>query len=551
MPVALYCEPDAYLVEDRQMVGRRAVGTAFLRAAVQGRGNDPFIVYGGSKQGAEKIANAVKGIDSNAPAQWIPSGRMDMLERVGTMFRPDPALGANARLRLRRGVTSYSLCGITHTLSSARAQEVITGYANEPLMPWDAVICTSTAALGIVQSLVETTLDYHRWRWGADRLPPMPQFPVIPLGVHAHDFNGTASARQAARTNLGLAEDEIAILFAGRLSYSTKAHPYPMYHALSRVTEQTGRRLVLVQAGQFFAEASESAIRKAADLFCPGVRQLYVDGADARNYAAAFQGADLFMSLSENIQETFGITPVEAMASGIPVIVTDWNGYRDTVRDGIDGFRIATWAPQAGSGGDLAQRLEIGELYEMHCARTAGSVALDMRQLIDRLTALVVDSDLRRTMGAAGRKHVQQSYDWSVIYRQYQHLWAELGDRRKRAAADGSATTTKASPPSSHPSHSDVYRVFSHYPTNPITPDTIVRMVPGADADECTRMANEPTFQHLRLPLEQAIRLLPELLQPKPLSALAEATEIEMTALILLVGQLAKMNIVALETAAG
>ena len=36
------------------------------------------------------------------------------------------------------------------------------------------------------------------------------------------------------------------------------------------------------------------------------------------------------------------VLPVEAMASGLPVIVSDWDGYKETVRDGVDGFRIPT-----------------------------------------------------------------------------------------------------------------------------------------------------------------------------------------------------------------
>jgi glycosyltransferase involved in cell wall biosynthesis len=33
------------------------------------------------------------------------------------------------------------------------------------------------------------------------------------------------------------------------------------------------------------------------------------------------------------------------MAAGIPVVVSDWDGYKDTVRDGVDGFRIPTFKP--------------------------------------------------------------------------------------------------------------------------------------------------------------------------------------------------------------
>lgn len=546
MPTALLCEPDAYLVEDRLLLGRRAVGSAMLRAAVHERGADPIILYGGHRQAAAKIADAVKAIDPAADTQWIPTERTDLLQRVGTMFRPDPAIAPSARLRLRRGTTSYSLCGITHTLSSIQAQELITGYVNEPLMPWDALICTSTAALGIVRSLLDAALDYHRWRWGDTRPPPLPQFPVIPLGIHSSDFGTTDAGRQAARAALGLAEDEIAILFAGRLSLSTKAHPYPMYRALDIVAKRTGRKLVLIEAGQFFNDAVQASMRGAADSFCPNIRRLHVNGADPARYADAFRGADLFMSLADNVQETFGITPIEAMASGLPVIVTDWNGYRDTVREGIDGFRITSWGPPAGVGADLAARMEAGEIYEVYCARTAGAVSLDMAQLAERLEALVINPDLRKTMGSAGQARARSDYDWSVVYRQYQALWTELGDHRKHAVADSGQALSSNPTPTAHPTHEDPYRIFGHYPTETITLETIIHPVAGADPDRCATLAREQSFQHIQLPMEAALRVLAALDAPLSVGTLAAPLTLDRTALIRLVAQMAKMELLSL-----
>ena len=60
------------------------------------------------------------------------------------------------------------------------------------------------------------------------------------------------------------------------------------------------------------------------------------------------------ISLSDNIQETFGITPLEGMASKLPVIVSDWDGYKSTVRNDIDGYRVKTYALKPGLGEDLA-----------------------------------------------------------------------------------------------------------------------------------------------------------------------------------------------------
>ena len=71
--------------------------------------------------------------------------------------------------------------------------------------------------------------------------------------------------------------------------------------------------------------------------------------------------ADIFLSLVDNHQETFGLSPVEAMAAGVPVVVSDWDGYRYTVQNGVEGFRIPTLAPSHSSqGAELALQHDHG-----------------------------------------------------------------------------------------------------------------------------------------------------------------------------------------------
>ena len=50
--------------------------------------------------------------------------------------------------------------------------------------------------------------------------------------------------------------------------------------------------------------------------------------------------ADVFCSPADNLQETFGISVLEAMASRLPVIASDWNGYRDLVQHGQTGWIV-------------------------------------------------------------------------------------------------------------------------------------------------------------------------------------------------------------------
>ena len=53
------------------------------------------------------------------------------------------------------------------------------------------------------------------------------------------------------------------------------------------------------------------------------------DAAKARFLA----GARVLVNLSATVEESFGKAPVEAMGLGVPVLATDWNGFRETVGD--------------------------------------------------------------------------------------------------------------------------------------------------------------------------------------------------------------------------
>ena len=103
-------------------------------------------------------------------------------------------------------------------------------------------------------------------------------------------------------------------------------------------------------------------------------------------------------------------------AAGLPVVVSDWDGYRDTVRDGIDGWRIPTLMPQAGLAGDLALRhaLEI-DTYDQYCGLTCSLIAVDVEATTKAFVNLFTSPDLRRQMGQAGQSRARQVYDWASI----------------------------------------------------------------------------------------------------------------------------------------
>lgn len=546
MSAAIYFVPDAYILEGHQIMGRRMAGAAFLRAAVEGRGGEPVTAYTSNAVTADLFVKAVQEIDPGAITKWLPMGRHDLLAQMGTLYRPDPSIGEDARLRLRSDPRCYSLCGITHTLLASRIIDGISGFIFEPIMPWDALICTSQVARDVVESTLSDALDYLRWRSGADVSPPLPQLPIIPLGVHSRDWAISETGRIAARKALSISDSEVVILFAGRLSFAAKAHPFQMYAALQAVAEKSGQPITLLLAGQFFNERIEQEFIADAKRHCPRVRYLHVDGAGGDAYKGAFAAADIFVSLADNMQETFGITPLEAMAAGLPVVVSDWNGYRDTVRNGIDGFRIPTWAPGAGSGVDIGHSYEVTDNYDAYSSRTSTTVSVDMALLTARLDMLVRDPSVRRQMGAAGRARVISDFDWGVIYRRYDELWTELGAMRKQASAKDELAAFISRPPKVHPAHADPYHRFSSYPSHPIGPDTIVRAAPRGSLSAYEALVAQPMFSFWQMRPDVAGSIIEAAGNPVSVEALAAQLGRTVVAIAELVARLAKMNLVIL-----
>jgi glycosyltransferase involved in cell wall biosynthesis len=542
---AILFEPDGYMTNGPKLMGRQAAGDGFLRAAVKHHGGEPLIAYTSKARSAEIFRDRVAELDPQAQIRWLHGRAPERLEAFGVLYRADHALGVTARTRLRVGLDRFAICGVTHTLASAGAMDIITDYAVAPLAPWDALVCTSEAAIGVVETALEAQEDYLRWRLGASgRVRPL--LHKIPLGVHGEDFEVADGERAAARAAIGLAGDEVALLFAGRLSFNGKAHPFAMYAAAQAVAQTTSRKLALVHAGQFFTASIERAFREAVAALCPDVRCLFLDGKDPTLYARSWRAADVFVSLSDSIQETFGITPVEAMAAGLPVLVTDWNGYKDTVRDGVDGFRIATWQPAPGTGEGVARDFEVGALdYDAFLARTSLSVAVDMRRLEACLTDLVTSADLRRRMGGAGRARVRELFDWRVIFPQYQALWAEQDARRRRGRNEHPALFAGA--PAAAPSRPDPFTAFGHYPTAHVGPDTQVRLRPGAAPSRYGELTSLIVLSFFRIAPEIAQKVMQAVAAgPRSVEQIAAGTNLGLASACEVVARLAKIDLVEL-----
>jgi len=521
---AIGFEPDGYSISGDRLMGRQAAGHAFLRAAVTAASGRTLGAYTPHRSSAQTFAHMVRQLDAAVAVQWIPSARLDLLARQELLYLPGPGLDESARLRLRAGPAAYSICGVTHTTASHRAMDAIRQLAQAPVMPWDALICTSTSVLNTVRTVLAREQDYLQWRFGHKLSLTLPQLPVIPLGVHVDDFVRDDAARAAARAELGLAPDEVAVLFVGRLSFHAKAHPHAMYQGLQRAAEQSGKRLVLIQCGWFANEAIEKAFKDGAVQVCPDVRALFANGKDEASRRRAWAAADVFISLSDNIQETFGLTPIEAMAAGLPVVVSDWDGYKDTVRDGEDGYRIPTRMPAAGYGEALALAHESGlDNYDQYCGLACQAVAMDQAVLVERLVALIESPALRQRLGQQARQRAREVFDWSVIWARYEALWAELSAMRAQAQQSPRWEAALRGAPKADAARLDPFEAFASYPTAHLDAHSRVAWAPGQSAAQVEALLKTGLFSYLlqRPPLVAALNRVMSALADTPVAVQA------------------------------
>jgi glycosyltransferase involved in cell wall biosynthesis len=469
---ALHFVPDDYSVGGQKPMGRHAAGAALLRAVARSGELSTVGCFASSEADAGACERALREHGYRGEVEWVSQGRPQQLERFGTLYHPAPGIERLAWRRLSLGERRYSLCGVTHATASHAAMSAVSNLLVAPLRSWDAVICTSRVVRDSVREVLERQADYLRARLGAQRFE-LPQLPLIPPGVHCRDFDADDEQRLAARSQLGFEQGDVAFLFLGRLSFHAKAHPQQMLSALERA-DKGGRKVQLILCGWFASESIGKAFREAAATLAPSVRLTVLDGRAPDNRTMAWAAADVFTSLADNVQESFGLTPLEAMASGLPCVVSDWNGYRDTVREGVDGYRIPTVMPGAGAGLDLAQRYDDGvDSYDQYCGHTSQAVALDGAQLVQAYERLIQDANLRRQLGENGRRRVREAFDWEVVFGRYRALWSELDERRR---ADALAPAL----PQAVPDRLDPFAVFATYPSAQLTPESMVELAPDA-----------------------------------------------------------------------
>jgi glycosyltransferase involved in cell wall biosynthesis len=513
MTACIYYHPEGYTTSGPKLMGRNAAGESFLRGFLTYGKATEFWVQVQQIEHSEHFLSQVRNNGRSEPVKRVDSGTLGALAQAGVVYYPGPGIGKFAFHRSPFGHGAWSLCGITHTTSSASSMDALVDLLVSPVQPWDAVICTSIAVKDNVSKVLQAQADYLQERLGMSKLV-LPELPVIPLGIHCEDFVYTDTQRTEARHAVEADDDTLVVLYMGRLSFHAKAHPLAMYIALEQAAQGTGKSVVLIECGWHANNYIENAYSEAAALACPNVRVVALDGRLVESRQTAWASADVFCSLADNIQETFGIVPIEAMAAGVPVVVADWDGYKDTVRDGVDGFRIPTLMPQAGLANDLAFRHAMEtDTYDMYCGHTSSLIAVDVDAAADAFTKLFDSPQLRQQMGQAGQQRATEVYAWRHIIERYEALWEQLNHIRQ---AQATGLKALAHP---WPARMDPFHTFSAYPTHSLSGQTCLELATANKEEALARVASYKelamvNYAEFVLPTEEEILAVIEAIEP-------------------------------------
>jgi hypothetical protein len=197
----------------------------------------------------------------------------------------------------------------------------------------------------------------------------------------------------------------------------------PLLLALDRVRSSVKKAPLLVLAGAG-SDHSDLILTQTRELGLLDDVRVFVDLPSAC-LAGLYAACDVFVSPADSASESFGLTILEAMACGKPVVASDWDGYRDTIVHGQTGFTVRSrWADCLKELNQMAPFLDWTQQH-LHLGQ---SVSIDVPEMAGYLKQLLENSELRQTMGHRGRARIEENYSWHRIIPRWHELWTELLD---------------------------------------------------------------------------------------------------------------------------
>jgi glycosyltransferase involved in cell wall biosynthesis len=221
---------------------------------------------------------------------------------------------------------------------------------------------------------------------------PNQQIESISNSVDTRQFSPVnSSAKAGLRRKLMLPQDRTIVTFTGRLvSYKG----LPLLLQVWEQVLQAGSQPLLLLVGSGGLDISNCEAELKEFVRIRGLQPSVRFTGDVHNVHEYLQASDIFVFPTE--KEAFGISLIEAMACGLPVIATPTGGIKDIVVDRQNGLLVP-----AGSSYQLQQALQ----------------------------RLLTDASLAGTLGNAALHTARSRYARDVVLKQYIGLFTAMAGK--------------------------------------------------------------------------------------------------------------------------
>jgi glycosyltransferase involved in cell wall biosynthesis len=230
---------------------------------------------------------------------------------------------------------------------------------------------------------------------------------MIPCGVDTRNFRPVQRGR--ARSIVGLEQNEHVVLQLGRLV--PRKGIDNVIRGVARLRDLHDVRATLIIVGGDSDAPDTVRTPEIARLVAVAEEEGVADrvrfvgrrGRDCLRYY--YSAADVFVTTPW--YEPFGLTPLESMACGTPVIGADVGGIRYTVCDGETGYLVPPNDPEALAG---------------------------------RLARVLTDPRHRQALAQQGLRRVRERFSWPGVARSVEELYEDVLGTEALAEADFSLT---------------------------------------------------------------------------------------------------------------
>ncbi len=397
-----------------------------------------------------------KGLLHFLPMHTLPEMWGDGRERV--IVSIDPCYFARERyLRDRFAKAPTPILVDTHSLGDHRAMLDLARMAPASATDFDCALCLS---LAYEKALVKAFTEYITPE--ADRPPFVTR--IVRHSVNTNLFSPpSADQKELVRSTLRLPQNKVITLYFGRLTPNSKADLLPLINAFAEVSGPD--HVLLIGGIENTPGYCDRLLKEATDLgiidrvilrqdIAPELRHLF------------YLASDLFVFPGDTVQEAMANTVLEATASGLPCLISDWDGMRDLVEHGESGYAVPCfWTP----GLDRVEQMSPALDFMTNYLLLAQSVWIDTRALKTHLKSLLEDKSLRERMGRRGREMAEAEYGEETVRQRIKDAAEQMLEVARKESSEAKEMRRSQADALSLPV--PYLRIFDHYATGVLKPE--------------------------------------------------------------------------------